>query len=272
MYAVSEPYFSAATKNTNILKITFLGTGTSQGIPVIGCDCAICTSPDPKDKRLRTSVLIEHHGQCTVIDVGPDFRQQMLAAQAQRVDRILLTHEHTDHINGLDDVRPFNFRYRMDMPVYGAQRTLDVVQDRFGYIFEAHPYPGAPRVMLHPITADDTLHFDGLDVTPIHYLHYKMPVMGYRLGDFTYLTDIKTISDTELAKAQGTHTLVISALRHGPHYSHLNLAEALDLIALIRPQRAYLTHLSHKMGTHIATERLLPPHIRVAYDGLSIEL
>lgn len=196
----------------------------------------------------------------------------MLAAGAQRVDRILLTHEHTDHINGLDDVRPFNFMYNADMPVYGEQRVLNVVRERFGYIFAASPYPGAPRVLLLPITAQDTLTFGTLHVTPIHYLHYKLPVMGYRMGDFAYLTDLKTITDAELAKLQGVHTVVVSALRHGPHLSHLNLAEALDLIAQIQPQRAYLTHLSHKMGTHRATERLLPPHIRIAYDGLTLTL
>lgn len=252
------------------MKITILGTGTSQGIPVIGCKCPVCTSTDPKDKRLRCSIWVEHEGESIVVDVGPDFRQQMLNAEVNKVDRILLTHEHTDHINGLDDVRPFNFRYRTDMPVYGEQRVLDVVRARFGYIFEANPYPSAPRVVLHPITASDTLTLGNLPVIPIHYLHHKLPVMGYRFGDFAYLTDIKTITDAERRKLDGVHTIVISALRHGPHISHLNLAEAFDLVEQIQPQRAFLTHLSHYMGTHEATERLLPPHIRVAYDGLTL--
>lgn len=251
-------------------KITFLGTGTSQGVPVIGCDCEVCQSEDPKDKRLRTSIMLETNDKTLVVDIGPDFRQQMLRAKVSRVDAILLTHEHTDHVIGLDDVRPFNFRYEMDMPVYGLERVLELLKIRFDYIFAPVKYHGLPRVVLHPISKTADIVVEGIPITPIEVIHGKLPILGFRFDNFTYLTDIKTISEEELAKVRGTEVLVLSALRRRPHYSHLTLQEALDLIEIIQPKQAYLTHLSHYMGKHATIEAELPDHVSVAYDGLEV--
>jgi len=226
------------------LKIRFLGTGTSQGIPVIGCDCSVCTSADPRDERLRCAVLLKINNQHLVIDIGPDFRQQMLRAKINRLDAILITHEHNDHIIGVDDVRPFNFRSRKEMP---------------------------PSVVLKDIQVDTTFQIGDTSIIPIDVLHGKLPVFGFRIGNFTYLTDIKTITDAELAKIKGTELLVISALHQRGHHSHLNLTEALDLIQKIKPTRAYLTHLSHKMGLHKEVEASLPSNVLIAYDNLEID-
>lgn len=254
------------------MKITVLGTGTSQGVPVIGCECEVCQSDNPKDKRLRVSIMVETQGKAIVVDIGPDFRQQMLRANVKKIDAILLTHEHTDHVIGLDDVRPFNFRYEMDMPVYGEKRVLDVIRTkRFAYIFEAHPYPGVPRVLLNEIDEHSLFEVEGIKVTPIRHLHKYLPVLGFRFGDFTYLTDIKTISDEELEKVKGTKYLLISALRKREHLSHLSLGEALELIEKIQPQQAWLTHLSHEMGKHEEVSKELPDNVAIAYDGLEID-
>lgn len=253
------------------MKITFLGTGTSQGIPVIGCECPVCQSTNEKDKRLRTSIMVETNEKTIVIDTGPDFRQQMLRAKVKKVDAVLLTHEHNDHVIGLDDVRPFNFRYEMDMPVYGEQRVLDSVKSRFDYIFSSN-YPGLPRVLLHPISKANAFQLFNIPIVPIEVLHYKLPVLGYRFGKFTYITDIKTISETELEKVKGTEILVLGALQKQQHLSHLTLDEALSLIERIQPKQAFLLHLSHRMGQHDEVEKELPSNVRIAYDGLTLEV
>ncbi len=253
------------------MKITFLGTGTSQGIPVIGCNCETCRSTNAKDKRLRTAVLVETQGRTLVIDTGPDFRQQMLRANVSKVDAVLLTHEHNDHIIGIDDVRPFNFRYKMDMPVYAEQRVLSNIEERFSYIFKS-TYPGVPRLVMHPISKNEPFEVFEIPIIPIEVLHYKLPVLGYRFGNFTYLTDVKTISETELRKTFDSDVLVISALHKKEHISHLSLSEALDLIKIIQPKQAYLIHFSHRMGLHDSVLKELPSNVSIAYDGMVIEV
>ncbi|MEZ4934511.1 MAG: MBL fold metallo-hydrolase [Saprospiraceae bacterium] len=254
------------------LLITFLGTGTSQGIPVIGCTCKVCISANPKDQRLRTSVLVETTDRAIVIDCGPDFRQQLLRAGLNDLHAILLTHEHNDHIVGLDDVRPFNFKYWRDMPVYATQRVQDQLKKRFSYIFSENPYPGSPMVKLMTIAPENNFEVEGIPITPIEVRHGGLPVLGFRIGGFTYLTDVKTISATEKEKAKNSKVLVLNALHHQEHHSHLNLNQALDLIAELEPDQAYLTHLSHTMGLHVEVSKLLPPNVAIAFDGLQVEV
>ena len=252
--------------------ITFLGTGTSQGVPVIGCQCEVCQSSDPKDKRLRTSILISDRLTNVAIDCGPDFRQQMLRAGVTHLDAVILTHEHNDHIIGMDDVRPFNFQQKKDMPVYTSNRVARELRDRFAYVFAKDPYPGAPMLKIHPISKKAPFSVGALELVPIEVRHGKLPVLGFRIGDFTYITDMKTISPEEKEKIQGTHTLVINALHRRTHYSHLNLEEALAFIEEIAPERALLTHMSHRMGRHEEVNRQLPEGVALAYDGLVIEV
>jgi len=255
------------------MKLTFLGTGTSQGIPVVGCHCAACSSTDSKDKRLRVAVKIEVANRTLIIDIGPDFRQQMLRTQTERVDGILITHEHMDHIAGLDDIRPFNFKHDMDMPVYAKQSVLDFLRQRHPYIFEA-TYPGVPRVNLHPIDKDTPMVVAGVPVQPIEIYHGTLPILGFRIGGLAYLTDFKTIEDSELHKLENLEVLVVSALHHQAHHSHSTLEESVAFAREIGAQRTFLTHMSHRMGTHAATEKQLPNDIDIslAYDGLEVEL
>lgn len=253
------------------MKITFLGTGTSQGVPVIACNCEVCRSLDYRDKRLRVAVHIATEGKSLVIDAGPDFRQQMLRARIHTLDAVIFTHEHKDHTAGLDDVRAYNFHQKRDMPVYGRLQVLDQIKREFAYAFAEIRYPGIPQISLFPIT-NQAFNIDGVAITPIEVLHYKLPVFGYRIGDFTYITDVNFISEEEKQKLSGSKVLVIGALQKEKHLSHFTLSEALQLIEEIAPTKAYLTHISHRMGLHRLVEEELPANVHLAYDGLTIEL
>jgi phosphoribosyl 1,2-cyclic phosphate phosphodiesterase len=254
------------------VKITFLGTGTSQGVPVILCGCKVCTSSDPRDQRLRTSVMIESNdGRITVIDTGPDFRQQMLREKPARVDAVVFTHAHKDHIAGLDDVRPFNFATKQDMPVYGSEEVMKALEREYYYVFEAVKYPGVPQITVH--TIDNTpFELNGCKFEPIQLWHHRMPVFGFRIGNFAYITDANLIPEEEMLKLKGLKVLVINALRKETHISHFNLEQALEIIGKLQPEQAYLTHISHQLGLHAEEEVLLPQSVRLAYDGLKIEV
>ncbi|MDX1942019.1 MAG: MBL fold metallo-hydrolase [Saprospiraceae bacterium] len=232
----------------------------------------MCTSHDPRDHRLRVSALIRIGNKNIAIDCGPDFRQQMLRANITSLDAILMTHEHNDHVIGLDDVRPFNFRQQRDMAIYATMKVQQELRQRFAYAFEENPYPGAPRFRLHTIAKDAPFQVEGIPVAPIEVMHGGMPVLGFRIGDFTYLTDVKTVSDIELEKIKGSKVLVTSALHHAWHHSHANLEEALALVAKVRPEQAFFTHISHSMGLYEELSKTLPPGIALAYDGLEIQI
>lgn len=253
------------------MKITFLGTGTSQGIPVIGSTHPVCLSADSKDKRLRVSVLIEWDGFTYVIDCGPDFRQQMLNAKCSTLDGILFTHEHADHTAGLDDIRPFYFR-QGDISIYAHKRVLGELTKRFDYIFATeNKYPGAPSVNQIEVK-NTTFKLKNINVIPINGLHYKLQVFGYRFNDFAYLTDMNKIDEVEVEKLEGVKILVVNALRMEPHISHFNLEQALDLIERVKPEQAYLTHISHLLGFHKEVQHKLPPNVFLAYDNLQLTL
>lgn len=252
------------------MKIEFLGTGTSQGVPVIACDCEVCKSDDMLDKRLRSSVLLEIDGVKILIDAGPDFRQQMLRSDVKSLDAIIITHEHKDHIGGLDDIRAFNYKSKKPMDVYGSARSNEVIRCDFSYAFDEREYPGVPEFNL--ITIDENrFNVNGVNFIPIKGLHYHLPVFGYRYEKFAYLCDFSYISEKEKEKLFGLDILVLNALRKKPHYSHFNLEQALELIDNVKPKRAYLTHISHLMGFHRDVEKELPENIHLAYDGLIIE-
>lgn len=254
------------------MKVWFLGTGTSQGIPVIGSSHPVCHSTDPKDKRLRVSVWIHWDNYSYVIDCGPDFRQQMLASQCPRVNGILFTHEHSDHTAGLDDIRPFNFR-QGDIPIYAHERVIKSLMKRFDYIFEdVNRYPGAPSVKVHEVTNNHSFLLGDKIVEPIRVMHGKLEIFGYRIAEFAYLTDAKYVSPAEKEKLKGVKVLVVSALRQEPHETHFNLAEALEFIKEIKPDRAYLTHISHLMGFHKEVQAQLPNNVFLAYDNLQITI
>jgi len=254
------------------LKVYFLGTGTSQGIPVIGSNHPVCKSTDFKDKRLRVSVWISWENYSFIIDCGPDFRQQMLSSNCQKVNGILFTHEHSDHTAGIDDIRPFNFK-QGEIPIYAHQRVIHNLKKRFDYVFETvNKYPGSPSVKTIEVINDQPFAIGNKTAVPINVMHGNLQVFGYRIDDFAYLTDVKTIEKTEIAKLKNLKVLVVNALREERHDTHFNLKEALDFITLVQPEKAYLTHISHIMGYHEEVQKNLPANVFLAYDNLEIKI
>jgi phosphoribosyl 1,2-cyclic phosphate phosphodiesterase len=253
------------------LKVTFLGTGTSQGVPVIGCKCSVCISGDLKDKRLRSSVLIETDDANLVIDTGPDFRQQMLRVNVNRLDAILFTHEHRDHIAGLDDIRAYNFIQQKPMDVYAEERVFRALNYEFPYIFAEKKYPGVPQLKVN-IISNFSFIINEIAIVPIRIMHYRLPALGFRIGPFAYITDANYISEDEMEKLIGVKHLVINALRKEKHVSHFSLEQSLNIIRQLSPKRAYLTHISHQMGLHEEVQNDLPPNILLAHDEMVIEL
>jgi phosphoribosyl 1,2-cyclic phosphate phosphodiesterase len=253
------------------LHITILGSGTSQGVPVIACDCEVCSSMDPRDNRLRSSVLISHGNKNYVIDTGPDFRQQMLNTGIKNLNAIIYTHEHKDHLAGMDDIRAFNYRSQEPMRIFCDDRVEEALRKEYAYVFSEERYPGIPSVEFHKIR-NSPFQIDDLLFTPIEVMHYRLPVFGYRIGDFVYITDAKTISEDEKRKVLNAKVLVINALHRSKHISHFNLEEALEFIAEVKPEKAYLTHISHLFGKHDEIQRELPPNVSLAYDGLEFEI
>lgn len=253
------------------MKITFLGTGTSQGVPVIACSCPVCLSKDPRDNRLRSSVLVETKEATFVIDSGPDFRYQMLKHKVQRLDALVFTHGHKDHTAGMDDVRAYNYFQQKEMDVYASSETQEVLRREFQYVFENSHYPGVPQIRLHELKNED-FYINGLRITPIRVLHYYLEVFGFRIGDFTYITDANYIAPEELQKIIGSKVLVLNALRIEKHISHFTLSEAIDVAQQLKCTNTYFTHISHQLGLHHEVTQNLPAGIQLAYDGLSIEV
>jgi phosphoribosyl 1,2-cyclic phosphate phosphodiesterase len=255
--------------NYQIVKITFLGTGTSQGVPVIACDCSTCLSSDWHDKRLRTSVLVETEDMTLVIDAGPDFRQQMLREKVTKLDAIILTHEHKDHIAGLDDVRAFNYKSQDAIDIYSEERVQKVIKKEYSYVFSEYQYPGIPKMRLNPISGY-SFTIKQTKITPVRVFHYRLPVYGFRIGNFAYITDANYVPEESKEKLYGVKYLVVNALRKEKHISHFSLREAMDLIREISPKKAFITHISHQMGLNTEVSKELPPEIMLAYDGLSL--
>jgi phosphoribosyl 1,2-cyclic phosphate phosphodiesterase len=250
-----------------MMKITLLGTGTSQGVPVVGCQCEVCRSTDPRDNRLRTAAFVEVDGVNLLIDAGPDLRQQLLRENITRVDAVLVTHEHKDHLAGLDDIRPVYFRQKKPMDIYAMPRVLNVIRKDFDYAFKEHPYPGAPAFELHPVRRDK-FSVGGVEIQPIQVRHLTLPILGYRVGSFAYITDASFVAESEMARLQGLEVLVVNALHLEKHYSHFNLEQALQFIDIVKPKRAYLTHSSHHIGLYADVAKMLPPNVTLGYDGL----
>lgn len=250
------------------MKITFLGTGTSQGVPVIACDCHTCVSEDPRDNRLRTSLLLEIDNMNIIFDAGPDFRQQMLREKVTKLDAIILTHEHKDHIAGMDDVRAFNYKTQDAIDIYAEERVQKEVKKEFSYVFAEYQYPGIPKMRLNNIP-HYPFHVKGIEVIPIRLFHYRLPIYGFRIGDFAYITDANYIPEESKEKLFGVKYMIINALRKEKHISHFSLMEAVDQIKQISPKRAFITHISHQMGRWADVSRELPPEIILAWDGMS---
>jgi phosphoribosyl 1,2-cyclic phosphate phosphodiesterase len=254
------------------MQVTLLGTGTSGGVPVLTCKCAVCTSPDARDKRLRVSVHITINQKSFVIDVGPDFRYQALRAGIESLDAVLFTHEHKDHTAGLDDIRPYNYLHGVrEIALYARKSVLNQLKREYEYAFEEHKYPGVPLLKTHEIT-NHPFEIEGISVQPIEAMHHKLPVFGFRIQDFTYITDTNFIAKQELEKAKGSKILVLDALQQSPHLSHFTLAEAIEVAKEIGAEKTYFTHISHKMGLHEEVEKHLPATMFLAYDGLMFEL
>jgi phosphoribosyl 1,2-cyclic phosphate phosphodiesterase len=253
------------------LKITFLGTGTSSGVPMIACECAVCTSTDKKDKRLRSSILVESHNTKFVVDTTPDFRYQMLRENVKTLDAVLFTHPHKDHIAGLDDVRAYNYIQQLPMQIYANQMTIDALMREFAYAFADKKYPGVPNLELNTITLEP-FSIGDINIIPIEVWHMKMPVLGFRFGDFTYITDANRIEENEKEKIRGSKVLVVNALRKEKHISHYNLEEAIELVQELKIPTAYFTHISHQLGKHQEIEKRLPGGIHLGYDGLAVNM
>lgn len=251
------------------LQFTFLGTGTSQGVPVITCQCKVCQSTNKKDNRTRTSLLVQSDTTTVVIDTGPDFRMQMLRENVQDLDAVVFTHGHKDHVAGLDDVRPFNYLLEKTIDVYAEERVQEILKREFSYAFVQHDYPGAPQIKLH--TIDETPFIIGdIPFIPIRALHKNLPVLGYRIADVTYITDANFIDDENLEKIKGSKILVLNALRKEPHYSHFTLQQAIEIAQKIKAEATYFTHISHHLGLYEKVENELPSTMYLAYDGLKI--
>ncbi len=253
------------------MEIVILGSGTSQGIPIIGCSCEACLSKDPRDKRLRTSIFIQTDRVKIQVDVGPDFRQQYLENDLTKIDHVLLTHEHNDHVIGIDDLRAVNFMQRKQLPLYGEPRVLREIEKRFQYAFGDNKYPGVPNIKLRPID-ENPFQFEDIAVTPIRVMHGELPILGFRFNDMAYITDASQIDESEIEKIKNVEVLIINALRHNEHYSHFNLEQSLDYINRISPQKAYLTHISHAMGPTKTWEQILPSNVFPLQDKLRIKL
>lgn len=254
------------------MTITFLGTGTSQGVPVIACNCSVCLSTDKKDKRLRSSILIEVGGKTLVVDTGPDFRYQMLREQVEHLDAVLFTHEHKDHIAGLDDIRAFNFKQKAPLPIYATERVIRALHREFHYIFSDTYYPGIPQLHVHEITKDSFTLEGNIGIQPVEVKHFKLPVLGFRIGDFTYITDAKTVEEEEFQKIVGTKVLVLNALQREKHISHFTLSEALEFAKKVGAPQTYFTHISHRLGFHHEISNELPEGISLAYDRLKVSI
>ncbi len=253
------------------MKITLLGTGTSQGVPVIGCKCEVCSSVDFRNNRLRSSILIESKNTRIIVDTGPDFRQQMLRERVDRLDAVVFTHEHKDHTAGLDDVRSFNFLQKSDMPVYGRINVLQQLKQEFAYVFQEKKYPGVPRVVLNTV-GKSPFRIKDIELIPIEVMHYKLPVLGFRIARFTYITDANYISEEEKEKIKGSKVIILNALQKEPHISHFTLQEAVKLMEELAPEKGYFTHISHKLGLHAEVGKNLPKNIELGWDGLQINL
>lgn len=254
------------------MRFTFLGTGTSSGIPLLGCSCAVCTSEDWRDKRLRCSGLLEWDNKTIVIDAGQDFRQQMLRENVNHLDAVLITHAHMDHIGGLDELRAYNFVQNMDIPVYADILSTKMMKSMFAYIFADEKYPGVPNLDLRLIEKNKSFNLLGKTIQPIEVLHGKMPVTGFKINDFAYITDAKYFSDETIEFLKGTKTLVLNAVRIAEHHSHLNLEEALAIIDKLKVEKTYLIHISHRFAKHIEIEKMLPKNVHIAYDGLKVKV
>lgn len=254
------------------MKVTFLGTGTSQGVPVIACTCEVCQSADSRDKRLRSSVLIQEGDLNIVIDSGPDFRQQMLRSGIRHLDALVFTHSHKDHIAGMDDIRGFNFIQKKAVDIYCNEDTLKALKREFFYAFEEIKYPGVPELTVHDIQSAEPFAIKGMPVTPIQVYHYKMPVLGFRVGDFSYITDANRIPNEEKEKIKGSKVVVLNALRKSEHISHFSLEQAIDLAKELGAEKTYFIHMSHQMGLHADIEKELPEGMYFSFDGLQVEI
>ncbi|MGB0166039.1 MAG: MBL fold metallo-hydrolase [Luteibaculum sp.] len=254
------------------MRITFLGTGTSAGIPLIGCKCHVCTSTNPKDKRLRSSILIEEGNTCVVVDTTPDFRYQMLSNKVEKLDAVLFTHEHRDHIAGLDDTRPYLFWSGEPMQIYCEESVENAIRRDFYYAFEQNPYPGSPQFALNRLNPNQKLEIGDLQIEPLRVWHGKMAVLGFRINNFAYITDANRIPPESWERLQNLDYLVLNALRIEEHHSHYNLKEALEVVAALNPKNTFFTHISHQLGTQVEIDKGTPPSVQLAYDGLALEI